>query len=220
MRTMIQEQAEMTKRERFLAFANFQKVDRVPRHASYTPHMLEKMTSHLGQNPVQHFDMDTGAGAGLQPPDGYVAPDYSVYHPDRTDGEAGFTLDAHGCGHVDHGFYHFTEYISPMAAATRLEQLEAYPIPARTDWSDAAMKQRAHEAHAAGQYSQIFVGHMYENAWQVRGYVPFLEDLLLRRDWAEVVLDKFRIPRRLQMPCRNCPAPGFFTLGSIALFIS
>ena len=68
MRTMIQEQAEMTKRERFLAFANFQKVDRVPRHASYTPHMLEKMTSHLGQNPVQHFDMDTGAGAGLQPP--------------------------------------------------------------------------------------------------------------------------------------------------------
>ena len=109
---------------------------------------------------------------------------------------------------MDHGFYHFTEYISPMAAATRLEQLEAYPIPARTDWSDAAMKQRAHEAHAAGQYSQIFVGHMYENAWQVRGYVPFLEDLLLRRDWAEVVLDKFRIPRRLQMPCRNCPAPG------------
>jgi uroporphyrinogen decarboxylase len=32
---------------------------------------------------------------------------------------------------------------------------------------------------------------MYENAWQVRGYEPFLEDLLVRREWAELLLDRF-----------------------------
>ena len=181
----------MTKRERYLAFANFRAVDRVPRRASYTQHLLEELTAHLGQDPVRHFDMDTGGGAGLQPPEGFVAPDYSVYHPERTPGEDGFSIDAHGCGHLNHGFYHFTDYISPMARATRIEELEQYPIPSRADWLDDGMKKAADEAHAAGIHSQIFAGHMYEDAWQVRGYEPFLEDLLLRRDWAEVVLDKF-----------------------------
>jgi len=32
---------------------------------------------------------------------------------------------------------------------------------------------------------------MYENAWQVRGYEPFLEDLLVQREWAELLLDRF-----------------------------
>ena len=180
----------MTKRERYLAFANFQAVDRVPRRAAYTPHLLEKMTAHLGQDPAKYFDMDTGVGAGLLPPEGFVPPDYSVYHQ-RTSGEKGFTIDGNGCGHVNHGFYHFTEYISPMAGATRLEELEQYPIPSRADWLDDGMKKAVEDAHAAGVHTQIFAGHMYENAWQVRGYEPFLEDLLLRRDWAEVVLDKF-----------------------------
>ncbi|MBT6144364.1 MAG: hypothetical protein HOH74_02975 [Gemmatimonadetes bacterium] len=181
----------MTKRERFLAFANFEPVDRVPRHAGFTPHLLDKLTAHLGQDPSQHWDMDTGGGAGLQPPEGFVPPDYSVYHPGQTHGDDSFTIDGNGCGHINHGFYHFTEYISPLAGATRIEELEDYPIPSRADWLAGPMEKAAAEAHAAGRHAQIFAGHMYENAWQVRGYIPFLEDLLLRRDWAEVVLDKF-----------------------------
>ncbi|MFH1571496.1 MAG: uroporphyrinogen decarboxylase family protein [Gemmatimonadota bacterium] len=181
----------MTKRERFLAFANFEPLDRVPRHASYTPHLLEKMKSHLGRDPGEHFDMDVGGGAGLRPPEGFRPPDYAVYHPDRKPGQGGFTIDGNGCGHVDHGFYHFTEYVSPLRHATRIEALEDYPIPSRAGWPDDHMRQAAAEAVRRGTWSQIFVGHMYENAWQVRGYEPFLEDLLLRREWAEVVLDKF-----------------------------
>ncbi|MDA0335887.1 MAG: hypothetical protein O2782_12030, partial [bacterium] len=182
---------QMTQRQRFLAFAGFQGVDRVPRHASYTPHMLAKMTQHLGRSPLVHFDMDTGIGAGLQPPPGFAPPDHSVYHVGRKHGADGFTIDGNGCGHIDHGFYHFTEYISPLASAAGIEELEQYPIASRAGWLDTAMRQSVEQAQAAGRYTQIFVGHMYENAWQVRGYVPFLEDLLLRRDWAETVLDKF-----------------------------
>lgn len=181
----------MTKRERFLAFANFEPLDRVPRHASYTPSLLEKLTGHLGRDPGQHFEMDTGGGAGLRPPEGFEAPDYSGYHPDRLHGEDGFTIDGNGCGHLDHGFYHFTEYISPLRNATRLEELEDYAIPSKIDWLDDHLAAAAVTAHESGTWAQLFVGHMYENSWQVRGYEPFLEDLLLQREWAEVILDKF-----------------------------
>jgi uroporphyrinogen decarboxylase len=32
---------------------------------------------------------------------------------------------------------------------------------------------------------------MYESSWQVRGYEPFLMDLVTRRDWAELLLERF-----------------------------
>ena len=46
-------------------------------------------------------------------------------------------------------------------------------------------------AHRSGDFSKVFVGHMYENAWQVRGYEAFLMDLLINRDWAELLLDRY-----------------------------
>ena len=66
----------MTKRERFLAYSGFGEVDRVPRRATYVEAMKERMTSFLGGPPDDHFDMDTGRGAGLTAPDGF-----DVYNP-------------------------------------------------------------------------------------------------------------------------------------------
>ena len=54
----------MTKRERFLASANFEPVDRVPRRASYVEGLHQRMTEYLGEDPHVHFDMDGGSGAG------------------------------------------------------------------------------------------------------------------------------------------------------------
>ncbi len=42
---------------------------------------------------------------------------------------------------------------------------------------------------------------MYENAWQVRGYEPFLMDLLVQREWAELLLDRFCDEQRPQRCC-------------------
>jgi uroporphyrinogen decarboxylase len=53
------------------------------------------------------------------------------------------------------------------------------------------MRQAGEEAHAAGDYAEVFIGHMYENAWQVRGYEEFLMDLLTQREWAELLLDRY-----------------------------
>jgi uroporphyrinogen decarboxylase len=181
----------MTNRERFLAFAAFEPVDRVPRRADYVEAMREKMTQHLGRNPDEHFDMDTAGGAGLRPPEGFKFPDYSVYHPGHTDGKDGFSIDDIGCGHINAGFYHFTEYVSPLRNAASFDEIERYPIVSNATWLDDKMRSACEEAHRQGRYAQVFVGHMYENAWQVRGYEEFLMDLLTQREWTESLLDRF-----------------------------
>ncbi len=181
----------MTNRERFLAFASFQQVDRVPRHAGYVDALHQKLTQHLGRNPDEYFDMDTAGGDGLRPPEGFKFPDYSVYHPDRKHGENGFSIDGIGCGHLSGGFYHFTEYISPLRNAESFEEIERYPIVSNETWLDDKLRSACETAHKNGKYAQVFVGHMYENAWQVRGYEPFLMDLLTQREWAESILERF-----------------------------
>ncbi|MDP6354603.1 MAG: hypothetical protein QF473_05870, partial [Planctomycetota bacterium] len=163
----------MTEHERFLAFANFEPVDRIPRRASFVEHQRKRLTEHLGKEPGAAFEMDTGGGAGLRPPEGFEFPDYSAYHEEYL-GKEGFTIDGNGCGHLNHGFYHFTEYISPLRNTDRFEDIEAYPFVSNETWLDDRMIEAREKAHAQGRHAQIFVGHMYENSWQVRGYEPFL----------------------------------------------
>ncbi len=148
------------------------------------------MTELLGEEPGAAFEMDTGGGAGLRPPEGFEFPDYSAYHEEYL-GKEGFTIDGNGCGHLNHGFYHFTEYISPLRNTDRFEDIEAYPFVSNETWLDDRMFEAREKAHAQGRHTQIFVGHMYENSWQVRGYEPFLVDLLLRRENAEFILDRY-----------------------------
>lgn len=180
----------MTKRERFLAFANFEPVDRVPRKIDCVDGLRQTLTKYLGEAPDAHFDMDHGRSAGLRPPACYSAPDYSAYHADMLSNEK-FTIDGKGCGHLDHGFHHFTEYISPLRNAQSLEEIQRYPYPDNSTWLDDKMQACARESHAAGDYVHVMVGHIYENAWQVRGYEAFLMDLLTQREWAEFILDRF-----------------------------
>jgi uroporphyrinogen decarboxylase len=163
----------------------------VPRRAHFVESLHKRLTEYLGEDPYTHFDMDNGQGAGLKPPEGYRPPDYSRYHPGRTHGQDGFTIDGAGVGHQTRGFYHFTEYISPLRDAQRFEEIEAYPIVSNAGWLDDAMIEAGRTAHAQGDYAWAFIGHMYENAWQVRGYEAFLMDLLTQREWAELLLDRF-----------------------------
>lgn len=182
----------MTGLERFLAFAGFEAVDRPPRRAEYTPALREKMTAFLGENPDTRFEMDKGRGEGLRPPEGFAFPDYSVFHPGHAPGVDGFTIDENGCGHINHGYYHFTEYVSPLRGAVSFPEIESYPVASNETWLDDRMRAAREDAHRNGVHAMAFVGHMYENAWQVRGYEPFLTDLLVNRDWAELLLDRFR----------------------------
>lgn len=174
-----------------MAFARFEPVDRVPRRASFVESLRESMTRRLGRDPLEYFDMDTGEGCGLRPPEGFQFPDYSGYYPEYRDGENGFTIDVHGCGRLKHGFYHFRECISPLRNAESFEEIRAYPLVSNAEFLDDTLRESCAEAHRRGLPAQVFVGHMYESAWQVRGYEAFLTDLLVQRDWAEYLLDRF-----------------------------
>ena len=167
----------MTKRERFLAFANFEPVDRVPRRASYVPALHETLSAHLGAPPEARFDTDAGCGAKLLPPAGYQPPDFSHYFPEYAD-NPDFEIDANGCGHLKSGFYHFHSMIGPLRHATTFKEIEVYPFPTRHGWCDDQMRRAADDARASGDFTWTFVGHIYEYAWQVRGYENFLVDLL------------------------------------------
>jgi len=180
----------MTKHERFLAFANFESVDRVPRRASYVSALRETMTKHLGEDPVKHFDMDDGAHANLRPPADYVVPDYWSYYPEYKD-NPDFSIDYIGCGRLGCGFYHFAERISPLRNAVSFKELEEFPYPSNKGWLDDNMLAYTKKSHAEGNFVWTFAGHIYESAWQVRGYEEFLVDLLTQRDWAEYILDRF-----------------------------
>ncbi len=180
----------MNKYQRFWAFANFESVDRVPRHASFVETLQLKMTEHLGKKPDDVYEMDSGTAVGLVPPEDYQTPDYSVYFPEYLE-NPNFYIDANGCGHLGHGCYHFTEYLSPLKKAQSFEEIEQYPFPDKTNWSDAQMRSVCEEAHAQGEYVTAAIGHMYESSWQVRGYQEFLVDLITQPDWAEYILDRY-----------------------------
>jgi uroporphyrinogen decarboxylase len=188
---------KMTSRERFLAFARFEPVDRVPRYASFVESLEQKLTGILGRSPNDFYPMDrVWCDSALTPPSSYTRPDFSGYYPDHRVGEKEFSIDSNGVGHLGHGFYHFTEYISPLRNAESFSELERYPIPVMSDWSDTAMRKEIAERHAAGRPAGCFLGHMYEDAWQIRGYEPFLIDLLTQRDWAEHLLDRIAVNNR------------------------
>lgn len=181
----------MTKRERFLAFVNFEPVDRIPRRAEfYIDALRQKVVDQMGAEPAALWEMDTGHGAGLTPPPDFQWPDYRSYHAEFLN-DPTFSIDHNGCGHFQRGEYHFTEYVSPLRHATRFEELENYPLVSNAGWSDTALRQAVVDAHAAGDFAAVWVGHMYEDAWQIRGYEPFLVDLLTQREWAEYLLDHF-----------------------------
>jgi len=155
------------------------------------------MTEFLGKPPAEKFPMDRAwCDSQLTPPPGTPVTDYASYYPEHRVGEKEFSIDTLGVGHLGHGFYHFTEYISPLRNAESFSELERYPIDDFTGWSDEAIRTEVVDRHAQGRPAGIFLGHMYENAWQVRGYEPFLIDLLTQRDWAEYLLDRFAAGNR------------------------
>lgn len=184
---------DMTQRERFMAFTAFEPVDRIPRRVTFTDSLAEKMKVFLGASVNEKFVLDGWEGAGLRPPPGYIAPDFAVYHPGRRHGENGFTIDSLGVGHQGHGYYHFNEYISPLREARSFEDLTDYPIDDFEGWSDVLMREFGRVVQADDRVAGLMIGHMYENAWQIRGYEAFLMDLVTQRDWAEYLLDRFKI---------------------------
>lgn len=182
----------------FLDTVNHRRPSRILFGASFTPDLNERLKKHLNtDNPIAAYKMPMGMGVGPKRPEGLAPLDFTPYWKDEKLPEGTF-INAEGVANVPSGFYHFTGYISPLRNATSLSQIENYPLEDYSKFDFSHMAAEVEQYHAQGRYTTAWVGHMYEVAWQIRGYEQFLMDMIDQPAWAQCLLDRLAYQNRIK----------------------
>lgn len=186
----------LTQLELFNATVNHQAHDEVLFYAAFTPDLdsriRQKHNLDDSVNVVDYFGMFNPTPI-IIPENNSLQCDFEQYYED-VDKPEGTHLDANGVLHIPGSMYHFTHYISPLRKANSFEQIESFPY---RDFSNFSCKvnieelaEEVEQAHLQGKAATTWVGHMYEDSWQIRGYEEFLMDMLVQPEWCEFMLDK------------------------------
>lgn len=178
-------------RQVFLATTAHRRPARILYHAGFTPDLQRRVQAHIGSNKriAEYFGFAERSHLPIRRPDDVPEPDYDAYWEDEELPE-GTTINRWGVAQAPSGLYHFWGYISPLRNATSLSEIENYPLDDMTKWDFSYMPERVAQAHDQGQISMGSIGHMYETAWQIRGYEQFLRDMIERPAWAECLLER------------------------------
>ena len=172
-------------------------------YANFTPDIEARLRTYYNISTDidmrDFFGMYKPCRIGMTPPEEHERPDYTVYYGDIAIPEEA-SINDFGVLHLPGEFYHFKRKISPLRNARSLEEIERFPIPTFDKWSEATMEERVKQAHRDGKVASSYIGHMYEDAWQIRGYEQFLEDMMLRPAWCESILDRL-MRRNRQLAC-------------------
>jgi uroporphyrinogen decarboxylase len=187
----------MTDLENFRATLEHAGPDRVFYYAGFTPDLLRRVREHAGEDFTGHYGFFASTNVSLHRPDDLPKLDFSKYWQGQTLPE-GTTINDDGVAMVPSGFYHFWGYVSPLRNAADLSEIENYPMEDYSRWDGSGMKQAVEDAHAQGRATRCFVGHMYETAWQIRGYEQFLMDMIERPAWSQCLLDRIGAQNRLR----------------------
>lgn len=156
----------------------------------FTPDLQRRVVEHIGtENIGGHYGFTQTVGLELTRPAEQPPLDYARYWEGEELPE-GTTINGAGVAQVPSGFYHFWGYISPLRNAESLKEIEEYPLDDLSTWDDGHLSAKVEEAHASGRIAVGWVGHMYETAWQIRGYEQFLLDTIERPAWAECLLER------------------------------
>ena len=185
----------MTSRERVLTAMSGKTPDRVPRDLSWgmTPIALETFNEKTGgkASPPEYFHCDVSY-VGFKEPvqDPHL---HELYFPAEA-GSPGFSINIWGVGEQKSldSIYHFTHIVSPLGNAEALEEIAGYPLPdyTRTECHQILDEEIA-GIHGAGLAAAGWGDlTLFETAWAIRGYESFMEDMLLRPDFAACLLDR------------------------------
>jgi len=200
MMSMEEDPMPMTELERFRATVEHRRPDRLLFYMNFTADLGRRVREHLGLEPEAnlgaHFGTFGPRSARIERPEDYAEPDWSVYFEDVARPE-GSRFDGKGCLHIPASEYHFTHRISPLRNASSLADIESYPWPDWQKWSTAHFAAMVEEAHAAGRVARVSLTHMYEEAWQVRGYQEFLMDMIAEPEWPHYILERFKQRNKL-----------------------
>jgi len=176
----------------FLDTVNHRRPARILYHFSCTDDLDRRLKERVGGDGdwFKHYGCFSHHGLSPRVPAGTPRLDFAKYWEKESLPEGSF-VNHLGVAEVPSGFYHFTGYVSPLRHARNLREIEEYPVADVTKYDFSHFEGEVRRAHAEGYSASIFVGHMYENAWQIRGYEQFLEDLVEWPEWAESPLERF-----------------------------
>ena len=162
-------------------------------YLSFTPNLEKAFLKHTGLPDMEAVREHFGIWQErfVQPrqakePD---KPDFSRYYSDVKIPDDAY-IDSLGVLHVPGSMYHFTHYISPLRHATSLSEMEDFPWPSQEAYTQENGIAEVEQAHAEGLSTVCGIGHMYEDAWQIRGYEEFLMDMPAAPEICEYILDR------------------------------
>lgn len=196
----------MTDLADFQATVAHRRPGRILCRAGFTEDLRRRVIEHAGTDDLgAHYGMADLGGLSAPRPEGLPPLDFAGYW-EGEDLPEGTTINSHGVAMVPSNFYHFWGYVSPLREATRLSDLEDYPIETIEGWDVSDLDAQVAERHAAGKVAGAHLGHMYETAWQIRGYEQFLMDMIERPAWAECLLE--RLMQRNWLYATACARAG------------
>jgi len=171
-----------TQLDLFTATVRHEPHDQFLYYAHYTGAVLEKVRAYTGlTDPVdidRHFGAYTPWWVGLNPPADCQWPDFSRYFATYDTPENARINKRTGLMEIPGSSFHFTRYVSPLREAETLEEILDFPYPNVDGWIEDHMADQVAQAHAAGRVAVCSICHMYEDAWQIRGYEEFLMDMI------------------------------------------
>jgi uroporphyrinogen decarboxylase len=171
--------------------------DRVPKHADFCPYQLEQVRQRIRKGPEEAFGFESRF-VSFRPPQ--KKPDFSRYLPAGL--PPGTTSDEWGLTEKPGTFYHFTEYVYPMARLSTVQDLDEWPFPDYTlPYRFEGVSEQVATWHEQGYFVSGSVGHIFETAWYIRSMEQLFIDLRFNRPFAERLLEEIT-ERRTYMATR------------------
>ena len=216
----------LTSRQRVITALNREVPDRVPTYADFSPGLYDTFLEQTGAppphrspwsvwsaRPVVTYEQDDG----LSDPAEYFnydvrvvefgetreRHDFSAYLPDDLPLER-TRVDEWGIAWVRGSQHHFETMVYPLAEASQISDIEAYPWPDVTaGYRREVARQRIEEVHDKGcavlGWAPFIGGTFFEMAWRLRGLDTFLMDMITNPDFAACLLDTIG-----EMSIANC----------------
>ncbi len=160
---------------------------------SFTPDLAQRTRKRLGLG--DQVDLAAYFGAyqpkevNLKAPPDLEKPCFARYYAEL-DIPAGAFINQLGVLETPGSMYHFTSYTSPLRQASSLNEIMDFPYPSVAGFTDQHMKAAVARAHSKQLVTCCSLCHMYEDAWQIRGYEEFLIDMLDNPEICHFILDK------------------------------
>jgi uroporphyrinogen decarboxylase len=149
--------------------------------------LFERFKADTGiENPAEYWHYDNAGVSFWWPAE---RTNFCAYHPEGIPEDAG--VNPYGTVELRGDFYHFTKKQYPLDQPTTLEDLEAYPWPdVRPAGQHAHLEAQVAQLHEQGKYVSGWVGHIWENAWQMTSMPKLMIQFLEDPDQAAYLLDR------------------------------